>query len=556
MKQVVPFILCASLASLTSACMGSADSADGDGGANVGFGGAQDIGQFRGILDDGGIPGENTLDANGFFNEHFTELPDPDCGQIICAHGMLAVGKDWQSGNYQAALQVAMNTTVDPADLERLPLNLTIVVDTSGSMATEDRIEFVKQGLHLLVDQLEEGDRLALVRYSSDVEVVASFTPEALDRVALHQTVDQLVAQGATNIYGGLEAGFELAKGSFDPERQNRVILLSDGLATSGITDDRSILEMSVENISEGIGLTTIGVGSDFNVELMRGLAERGAGNFYFLEDADAVAEVFVDEIDYFVTPLALSVRVQVTAGEAYELGEVVGTRLWKAEGDSGEVFIPGVFVASRTSSTPDPNGRRGGGSALVIAMIPRQGAFDDLGQVARIRLSYRLPGSDELMSQVVTVNNPADPGVPPDEDIYVSHQAMAKHYAMYNIFLGLREATRTADYDYSCAMAQLNELDQRITEWNTEFEDPDIAADQILVQKFMGNLEAQGVSLPDPEYATYCAGFEDGPYYDDIYYDDEYYGCSVSNSGQSGSGLGFLGFGLALLIGVRRRRK
>ena len=138
-----------------------ADSAGSPGGGGgVGFGGAQDIGQFRNLLDAGEIPGPNTLDANGFFSEHRTELPPPDCGQTLCAHGMLAVGRDWIDNEYQATLQVALNTPVDPTTLERNPLDMVVVVDVSGSMASDNRLTFVQDGLHLLIDELEPGDKL------------------------------------------------------------------------------------------------------------------------------------------------------------------------------------------------------------------------------------------------------------------------------------------------------------------------------------------------------------------------------------------------------------
>ena len=538
---------CLLLVAFSSACV--AGGADLGAGGNVGFGGAQDIGQFRKILDEGGIPGENTLDANGFFTEHFTELPPPDCGQTLCLHGMLAVGHDWIDKHYQATLQIAMNTPVDPAGLERLPLNLVVVVDTSGSMAADDRIGFVREGLHLLVDQLQEGDRVALVRYSSSVEVLSDLA--VLDRSQLHLAINRLVASGSTNIFDGLKTGFAIADESFDLARQNRVIFLSDGLATAGNTSDTDILDMAVQHISKGIGLTSIGVGREFNVDLMRGLAERGAGNFYFLEDAAAVREVFVDELDYFVTPLAVSVRIEVEAGSAYDIGEVLGTRLWKASGESGEVFIPGVFVASRTDNQPDPDGRRGGGSAIFIDMKPRGGQFANPGEVARVRLTYRLPGSNQIFEQSITVNNPADPGVPPAEDIYLSHQAMAEHYAAYNIYLGLRDAARTAQYDRNCALSRLETLDREIASWNAEFNDADISADLVLVDKFMSNLQENGAVAVDTSDEYVCTGSGGG---DEYYGDDEVYACSAA--GQRAGGITTWAL-LALVLGlaVRRRR-
>jgi len=520
-----------------------------DPGGNVGFGGAQDIGQFRGILDAGGIPGEATLDANGFFNEHYVELPPADCGQLLCGHAMLAVGPDWLTGDYQAAMQIAINTPVDPATLEARPLNLVVIVDTSGSMATDDRIGYVRDGLHLLVDQLDDADRIALIGFSSNVYTLWSID-QPLDRPALHRLIDGLRADGATNIYGALDTGMGALAAAWDPERQNRVIMLSDGQPTAGITGTDQIITMASGYVEDGIGLTTIGVGTDFNVTLMRGLAEYGAGNFYFLEDADAIAEVFTEEIDYFMTPLATSVDLTVTPGPSYQLGEVIGTRLWKSEGSLGRVHVPAVFLASRTSSAPD-TGRRGGGSTLYVRMTPSSGTVDP-EQVASITLSYRpADGDGSRVEQTFGVTSPYDPGVTPTEG-YFSHQAMIKNQAVYNVFLGLRQATRQAATGYGCALGTLEQLRSATATWNASREDADLAADLVLIDEFIANLEDRGaVSSPTDASGT-C--YDQGTY-DDGYGQDGVYACSLSTRGApSGAALILAAIALATLRRPRRR--
>jgi Ca-activated chloride channel family protein len=545
--KLLPAIQTALLASVVlalSSCGGAAmDGGDDDG--NVSFGGAQDIGQFRDILDRGGIPGEDTLDANGFFNEHYVELPDADCGQALCGHAMVSVGADWRTGDYQAALQISMNSPIDPADLERLPLNLVVVVDTSGSMEADNRLADVKTGLHLLVDQVEAGDRIAIIEYSTEVRVLASLT-EPADNDQLHELISGLWPGGSTNLHDGLESGLEMVAAAYDVERQNRVVLLSDGMPTTGITDDASILAMAEGYIADGIGLTTIGVGDMFNVNLMRGLAERGAGNFYYLEDADAIDEVFTDELDYFVTPIALAVDIRVSAGPAYRFGEVVGTKLWQSHSDYGQVFIPAAFLASRTSAVPDPNGRRGGGSAIFVQMHANGATGPiDFNKVAHVELTYRVPGSSEVIEQVIDVTNPYDPGMTPEE-CYYSHAAMAKNYAVYNIFLALRQATRQAASSYSCALDTLVTLNSVAQRWNLEYEDADVIADIALADTFAANLRAAGGR----------DGYCDQPYYDDC--DDPNctqempMGCST---GGSNAPLGSLLLALGALGMVTRRR-
>jgi Ca-activated chloride channel homolog len=528
---------------------GGEEAGSSGGGGNVGFGGAQDLGQFRAILEAGGIPGEHTLDANGFFAEHYSESPPADCGQPLCVEARMAIGKEWVRGGDSAVVQLSLTTPVDPDTVERRPLNLVVVIDTSGSMVEDDRIGYARSGLHRLIDELEEGDRLALVTYSDGVTEWSGLD-QPLDRPALHGVADQLVAAGSTNLYGGLERGFEIANGAFDLERQNRILLMSDGLPTTGITDDASIIAMAERSVSDGVGLTTIGVGLDFNVELMRGLAERGAGSFYFLESPQAIAEVFSEELDYALEPLALEVAVELAADPRWQLGEVVGTRYWEGSAGRGGVVMPAVFVASRTSDQPGEYGRRGAGGALFVSLLPESGSpWRVGGRVADVLLSYRLPGSSEILTQRVSVEREESSE---SSDPWLSAESMREHYAMYSMYLGLREATRNAAWSYDCAAAALDRLDRRAATWNQEAADEDIEADRALIARFRGNLAELGARPVAGDYPATCPAQPpaDGYYpYDDTEYHPTY--CSAAGGG-GGSWL----VALALLVGLAQRRR
>lgn len=529
---------------LVSACGAQdIDSAGSPGGGGVSFGGQQDIGEFRGILEAGNIPGRDTLDANGFFNEHYNEPPATDCTSPLCLTPGVSVGRDWLTGAHQATLQIAVNTNIDPTTLVRKPLSLVVVVDHSGSMWDDQRMEKVKVGLHTLVDNLAEGDRIALVQFDDRVDVLAPFA-ETPNKPQLHTLIDNLTPRGSTNIHDGLARGFELASGAFSSDRQNRVIFLSDGMATAGNTSTPAIIAMADGYVEQGIGLTTIGVGLSFDVALMRGLAEHGAGNFYFLEDAAAATEVFTQELDYFVTPLALDVKISATAGGGWRFGELIGSSLWTSTSTSGSAAIPAVFVASRTSQGPDP-GRRGGGSMLFVHLTPTGQNVD--GKVADLTLSYRLPGSSEVITQKLTLAYPHDPAETPSET-YLSAPEMAERYAMYNVFLGLRFATQA--YDINCATAALQATKAAAAAWNTTHEDPDISADLALIEMYLANLRAHGAA-GEGSLGT-CGA--DNPYEDDAYeggHDHHHGACSAGGNPQS-----LVVIVLAAVLGARRRRR
>jgi Ca-activated chloride channel family protein len=459
----------------------------------------------------------------------------------------MSVGRDWQTGAHQATLQISLTTPIDPSKFQRLPMSLVVVVDHSGSMANDDRLTKVKVGLHTLIDHLRDEDRLAIVEFDDVIDVDATFEDQ-LDRPRLHAIIDGMKPRGATNIFGGLERGFQLLGDEPASERQNRVILLSDGLATAGNTSQVDIQDMARRRVQHGIGLTTIGVGDEFDVTLMRGLAEQGAGNFYFLEDPAAATEVFTEELDYFMQPIALDIQVAATAGPGYRFGPSVGSALWTGESFGGAMAIPAVFIASRTSQGGEI-GRRGGGSMIFIPMTPGPG---NTGRVADVTLSFRTPGSSERVSQSFALDYTQSPDETPDEP-FLSEPEMAERFAMYNMYLGISAATKAFP---SCAASVLQATRASAVAWNLKHEDPDLAADIALVDQYLQNLEDYGADLHDA--TAQCAagpGHDPQPIDWELDEDDRYRGCSAS--GPSGS--------LALVLGslagislasVRRRRR
>jgi Ca-activated chloride channel family protein len=495
-------VLCGLLIGSALGCGGGG--ADGSSN-NVGSSGAQDIGYFRLILDEGEIPAENTLDANGFFSEHHTALPPADCGEPICLHAMLAVDHDWVRGHYQAALQVAFNTTIDASALEPLDLDLIVVVDTSGSMASDYKMDYAKDGLDLLIEELGPNDRMALVAYS-DEAVVLSDLQSVSDATGLHDAVDNLIARGSTNLHEGLQTGLQMAANALAENRETRVVLLSDGVPTVGETDPEAIQEMAAAFIGDGIGLTTVGMGMDFNVELMQGLAEMGAGNFYFLDQPEAIEEVFTQELDYFAVPIAYDVTLQVRSGAGYTLGDVVGTRFWTTESYGGEVEIPTLFLASRISQEDQEPGRRGGGSSFFVQMLPLGSleGIEDRRLVAEVTFTYRLPDDPDIHEQTIRVENPADPGQEVDHPYY-THQAIEKNYAVYNIFMGLREACRQAEENHNYALWVLEQLEDSTRAWEAENPDEDIEADLMLIAQFAENLRDKGAYAMEPGTQNYA---------------------------------------------------
>jgi len=454
----------------------------------VGQGGAQDFGRFRDILLDGGIPGPETIDDVGFFNEHKLDLPPAQCGDSVCIHGSLGLMANMISGSPCTVVLLGMNTPIDPATLDRPPLNLAIAVDTSGSMAGAP-IQYVREGLEGMLGALEPEDRITLIGFSGEAEILVEHA--AGDAPELAQAIAGLSADGNTNLYDGLRSAYEIVADHHDPSRQNRVILLSDGQATAGITASAKIVAMSEVYNELGFGLSTIGMGAEFDVELMRELSEAGAGAFYFLEDPSAVEEVFVEEAQAFLVPLAEEVKIDVDVTDGWVLREVYGTKLAEMSGNSVGIDIPSLQLAHRLETDDHDEGRRGGGGAMVIELLPT--GVDTDGEVGTVQFSYRDPATDAIVVDQVDIASPLGPWETPEAG-YFGDFAVEKSFVMLNIYVAFQmAATRASVGDDRSAMTVLMSLAQNVEDWLADNPDYDIEDDLVYVRLFIENLQARG---------------------------------------------------------------
>ena len=507
LKSFAFSLILLSTATWLAGCGASADS-------GVSFGGAQDIGQFRKILNDGQIPASNTLDANGFFSEHFIEMPEAACGHVLCLHGMLAIDDSFISDEKLTLLGIGINSAINPEDIDPPPFDLAVVVDASGSMAEEDKITHAKEGLHSLVDAMRIGDRLAIISYSTGVSLVQDLVAIAEDnRQDLHTAIDAIEANGATNIYDGLELGFITLLSQSLPNRPARVILLSDGLPTVGVTNASAIQEMAYGYILDGVGLTTVGVGSTFDVALMQGLAEMGHGNYYFVEDIQAIHEVFIEELDYFLGTIAVDLQLEIRVNPAFQILRAYG---WEYEQDyylnAVRVSIPSVALSSRSGEEEPPEGRRGGGSNFFVEIRPILGGdldgWDPL-DVAQVDLQYRPADSETLETESQVIQSAYPPGEVDADGQHYSSTYMEKAFGVFAMYNGLFTACSSADYNYHKALWTLLALEESATAWNASLADVDIEADLLLVAQFAYILETKGADADkyDPDgYYQGCA--------------------------------------------------
>jgi Ca-activated chloride channel family protein len=206
----------------------------------------------------------------------------------------------------------------------RLPLNIAVVIDHSGSMAGA-KIEKTKQAAMQLIDQLTPEDNLALIEFDDTVEVLFP-SQHVVDREALKAEVQRIEPGGSTALYGGVESGGkQLLKIDSRTERINRVILLSDGLANVGPSSTSALKGLGRSLSRQSVSVTTIGVGDDYNEDLMAGLAEASDANYYYVQDAEKLPEIFAKELGGLQTVTARDVQVIITCADGVQPVDLIG---------------------------------------------------------------------------------------------------------------------------------------------------------------------------------------------------------------------------------------
>ncbi|MBK8208325.1 MAG: von Willebrand factor type A domain-containing protein [Planctomycetes bacterium] len=195
---------------------------------------------------------------------------------------------------------------------DRKPAVLTFVIDISGSMAQDNRLGLVKQALKLLVEQLQEGDRVGIAVYGSNGAVHMEHV-DASRRSEITNAIDRLSTQGATNAEEGLKIGYQMATGAYRAGHTNRVILCSDGVANVGATGPDGILKTIVENRRKGITLSAIGFGmGNYNDHLMEQLGDKGDGHYAYVDTIDEAKRIFVDNLTGALEVVGRDVKIQV----------------------------------------------------------------------------------------------------------------------------------------------------------------------------------------------------------------------------------------------------
>ncbi len=222
---------------------------------------------------------------------------------------------------------VAIKGGIAPSTGKRLPLNIALVVDRSTSMA-DGKLELAKEASIKLVDMLQSSDRLAIVSYGTDVStVVESLAATPGNKEIFYNAIAGIRLSGSTNLSGGWSTGATLIGSHRSDDAISRVLLMSDGHANHGITDQASLNKLAQTQLESGIGTSTFGIGLDYNEDLMTQVAMNGAGNYYFFDTAEptALASMFEQECKGLSATVAKKTTLTIDVAPGVELLGIEG---------------------------------------------------------------------------------------------------------------------------------------------------------------------------------------------------------------------------------------
>jgi len=274
----------------------------------------------RRFLKDGQLPPKDAVRLEEFINYFHYDLPAAPAGQPFSI--TTEVGASPWNAKYDIVRIGLKAPAIDDAKVP--PRNLTFLIDVSGSMFSENKLPLLKRALLLLVDQLRPEDKVAMVVYAGNSGLVLPPT-SGREKSAIRNALVALEAGGSTNGAAGIQLAYETAQKNFVKGGINRVILCTDGDFNVGTTSEGDLTRLIEQKREKGVFLTVLGFGmGNLKDSTMEKLADRGNGNYAYIDGIDEARKVLVKEAGATLVTVAKDVKLQVEFNPA----QVAGYRL------------------------------------------------------------------------------------------------------------------------------------------------------------------------------------------------------------------------------------
>lgn len=306
---------------------------------------------------------------------------------------------------------------------DRPPTSLVFLIDVSGSMKDANKLPLAQSALRLLVNELDEGDRIAIVTYSSNARVVLESTTE---KETILAKIDELTAGGSTNGSDGLRMAYDVATKNLIEEGANRVIVCTDGDFNVGPSSDNAMFELIEQKLKSGVFLSVLGFGTgNLKDSKLEGIANRGNGHYSYIDQLEEANRVLVEHLTGTLYTVAKDVKLQVEFNPGYvESYRLIGYEnraladrdFNNDQVDAGEMgaghtvtaLYEIVPVEKREVAPEGVDALRYGKKPVEDPATEPVEEVKDVDEVLFVKLRYKQPQSDESVKLEVPLSREA----------------------------------------------------------------------------------------------------------------------------------------------------
>lgn len=367
----------------------------------------------RSYLERGELPPRDAVRVEEFVNYFKYDYPAPQ-QDVFAVYADAAPWKFAPDRPTTYLMRIGLKA-FELSDADRKPAVLTFVIDVSGSMATNNRLEMVKESVRLLVDHLRPEDQIGIAVYGTSGRKVLDHSDMTCKDFILQQ-IDALQTDGSTNAEEGIRIGYEMASQAFRPGWINRVILCSDGVANVGQTGPEEIFKLIKSRVDEGITLSALGFGmGNYNDVLMEQLGDKGNGHYAYIDTLDEARRIFCGNLTQMLQVVARDVKLQIEFNPAvvrsyrligYENRDVPDENFRDDKQDGGEIG-PGHTVTAMYELKLWPEGTAGNlGTMFVRYKDPDSAEVTEFQRAITpecLHTSMEKAGDDFLLAAAVT---------------------------------------------------------------------------------------------------------------------------------------------------------
>ncbi|MFA5904570.1 MAG: VWA domain-containing protein [Desulfobacula sp.] len=246
----------------------------------------------------------------------------PETAKVICR--VETDREIFPAGDPQnIVMKVTLDAPAAPVHISRPPVNISLVLDRSGSMSGT-KLEQAKAAAIEALSRLGKNDVFSLVTYDDNARtIIPAQHPDDVNRIA--RTIRQIRTGGSTALFNGVSLGAAEIRKNIEKDYVHRILLLSDGIANVGPSLPEDLGRLGAALIKEKISVTTIGVGVDYNEDLMTRLSQKSDGNTYFVESGNDLSRIFASELGDVLNVVARQVKIIITLPDDVEPMTIIG---------------------------------------------------------------------------------------------------------------------------------------------------------------------------------------------------------------------------------------